>query len=64
MNSVYKGRSTANEYEDGIAALVGLKLCGSGKWGGRLDGLADFNPSPNEQELTGTSMNLRRPRSA
>ena len=58
VNSVYKGRSTANEYEDGVSALVGLKLCGGGRWGARLDGIGDFNPSPNEQELTGTSKNL------
>lgn len=58
VNSIYKGRSTANEYEDGVAALVGLKFCSAGKWGARLDGIGDFNPSPNEQELTGTSKNL------
>ncbi|MBL0170602.1 MAG: Ig-like domain-containing protein [Gemmatimonadaceae bacterium] len=58
VNSVYKGRSTANEYEDGVSALVGLKVCGSGRWGARVDGIGDFNPSPNEQELTGTSKNL------
>ncbi len=57
VNSIYKGRSSPNEYEDGVSALLGLKLCGSGKWGGRLDGLADMNPSPNEQEITGTSVN-------
>ena len=58
VNSIYKGRESANEYEDGFAGMVGLKLCGSGKWGARVDGIADFNPSPNEQELTGTSKNL------
>jgi outer membrane protein OmpA-like peptidoglycan-associated protein len=58
VNSIYKGRVTANEYEDGFAAMAGLKLCGGGKWGARIDGIADFNPSPNEQELTGTSKNL------
>jgi len=57
VNSIYKGRSSANEYEDGVSALLGLKICGSGKWGFRVDGLADMNPSPNEQELTGTSVN-------
>jgi outer membrane protein OmpA-like peptidoglycan-associated protein len=57
VQSIYKGRSTPNEYEDGIAGLLGLKICGSGKWGFRVDGLADYNPSPNEQELTGTSVN-------
>ncbi len=58
VNSIYKDRVTANEYEDGVAALVGLKLCSGGKWGARIDGLGDFNPSPNEQALTGTSKNL------
>ena len=58
VNSVYKGRATANEYEDGVTGLVGLKFCGEGKWGGRVDGLMDYNPSPNEQALTGTSKNL------
>ncbi len=58
VNSIYKGRSTPNEYEDGIATMVGLKICGEGKWGARVDGLADFNPSPNEQSITGTSKNL------
>lgn len=58
VNSVYANRSTANEYEDGFSALVGVKLCGSGKWGARLDGIMDNNPSPNEQNLEGTSRNL------
>lgn len=58
VNSIYAGRSTANEYEDGLSGLVGLKLCGSGKWGARLDGLMDFNPSPNEQGIEGTSRNI------
>lgn len=57
LNSVFAGRSTANEYEDGVSGLVGLKFCGDGKWGARLDGIADYNPSPNEQALTGTSTN-------
>lgn len=58
VNSIYAGRATPNEYEDGISALVGLKLCSSGKWGARVDGLMDRNPSPNEQDVTGTSSNL------
>lgn len=57
VNSVFQGRATANEYEDGFTALAGLKLCSSGKWGARLDGLMDNNPSPNEQNLDGTSTN-------
>ena len=58
VNSVYAGRSTANEYEDGITGLVGLKLCSSGRWGARIDGILDNNPSPNEQNFDGTSRNL------
>lgn len=57
VNSVFAGRATPNKYEDGFSALVGLKLCSSGKWGARLDGLLDNNPSPNEQALDGTSSN-------
>ncbi|BAH38097.1 MAG TPA: hypothetical protein DGD08_06615 [Gemmatimonas aurantiaca] len=58
LNSVFAGRATANEYEDGFSALAGLKICGSGKWGARFDGVYDNNPSPNEQELDGTSSNM------
>jgi outer membrane protein OmpA-like peptidoglycan-associated protein len=58
VNSVYSGRSTANEYEDGMTGLVGLKLCSSGRWGARIDGILDNNPSPNEQNIDGTSRNL------
>jgi outer membrane protein OmpA-like peptidoglycan-associated protein len=58
LNSVFAGRATANEYEDGFTALAGLKICSSGKWGARLDGVYDDNPSPNEQALDGTSANL------
>ena len=55
---VYSGRTTANEYEDGFTGLAGLKLCTGTRWGLRLDGLYDANPSPNEQGLTGTSRHL------
>jgi outer membrane protein OmpA-like peptidoglycan-associated protein len=58
VNSVYSGRATANEYEDGFSALAGLKICSGGKWGARLDGILDNNPSPNEQALTETSRNM------
>jgi outer membrane protein OmpA-like peptidoglycan-associated protein len=58
VNSIYAGRSTANEYEDGVAGQLGIQLCGSGKWGVRADGLMDYMPSPNEQGLEGTSTNL------
>ncbi|WP_337171238.1 Ig-like domain-containing protein [Gemmatimonas aurantiaca] len=57
LNSVFANRATANEYEDGFATQLGVKICGSGKWGTRIDGLWDFNPSPNEQPLDGTSSN-------
>lgn len=58
VNSIYAGRATPNEYEDGFSVLAGLKLCSSGKWGARIDGIMDRNPSPNEQDVTGTSANL------
>lgn len=58
VNSIYDGRATANEFEDGLSVLAGIKLCSSGKWGARIDGLYDYQPSPNEQALTGTSANL------
>lgn len=57
-NQVFAGRTTANEYEDAFTGLVGLKICGSGKWGARLDGLMDYDPSPQEQEIDGTSRQL------
>jgi outer membrane protein OmpA-like peptidoglycan-associated protein len=57
-NQVFAGRATANEYEDSFSGLLGLKVCGSGKWGLRLDGLMDYDPSPNEQTLDGTSRHL------
>jgi outer membrane protein OmpA-like peptidoglycan-associated protein len=58
VNSVYAGRATPNEYEDGMTGLLGLKLCSAGKWGARIDGILDNNPSPNEQNIDGTSRNL------
>lgn len=58
VNSVFDGRATANEYEDGFTSMAGLKFCSSGRWGARLDGLYDYNPSPNEQNLEGTSGNF------
>lgn len=57
-NQVFAGRATANEYEDAFTSLVGLKLCSSGKWGARVDGLMDYDPSPQEQNLDGTSRQL------
>lgn len=58
MNSVYEGRATANEYEDGVTGLVGLAFCTGDKWSIRTDVVGDYNPSPNEQDTTGTSTNL------
>jgi outer membrane protein OmpA-like peptidoglycan-associated protein len=57
LQSVFNGRATPNKYEDGFAGMLGVKLCGSGKWGARADALVDYNPSPNQQALTGTSTN-------
>jgi outer membrane protein OmpA-like peptidoglycan-associated protein len=58
VQQVFEGRVTANEYEDAFTSLVGLKICGSGKWGLRLDGLMDYDPSPQEQSLDGTSTQI------
>lgn len=58
VNQQFRGRSTANVYEDGFTGMVGVKVCGSGKWGARADAIMDYGPSPNEQALTGTSANL------
>jgi outer membrane protein OmpA-like peptidoglycan-associated protein len=56
--SVFAGRVSPNQYEDGAAALAGLRLCTGKRWGIRVDGVADYNPSPNEQPANGTSTNL------
>ncbi len=56
--SVFAGRVSPNQYEDGVAGLVGLRLCTGKRWGVRLDGVMDYNPSPNEQPVGGTSTNL------
>jgi outer membrane protein OmpA-like peptidoglycan-associated protein len=56
--SVFAGRVSPNQYEDGVAALAGIRLCTGKRWGVRVDGLLDFNPSPNEQPVGGTSTNL------
>ena len=54
QQNVYKNRIqelgsfvAGNEYEDGVTALVGLKLCLNEKWSLRADVPVDYNPSPN-----------------
>ena len=55
--SIYKGHRTGNESEEHGSALVGLKLCGSGKWGARIDGVGDFTPLPDDYPPYGKSSN-------
>ena len=68
QQNVYKNRiqefgsfTAGNEYEDGVTALVGLKLCLNEKWSLRGDVPVDYNPSPNFNGnivvLDGESMN-------
>ena len=68
QQNVYKNRIqefggfvSGNEYEDGVTALVGLKLCLSEKWSLRGEVPVDYNPSPNFNGntvvLDGESMN-------
>jgi outer membrane protein OmpA-like peptidoglycan-associated protein len=54
QNNVYDGRFRAvgparagNEYEEGITALLGLKVCMNQKTSLRFDVPLDYNPSPN-----------------
>jgi outer membrane protein OmpA-like peptidoglycan-associated protein len=55
QQNVYSGRTqqissgfvAANEYEDAITGLVGIKYCMNDKWNFRVDGVGDYNPSPN-----------------
>ena len=44
---VFNGAVAGNEYEDALAALVGLKVCLNQKWSLRGDVPVDYNPSPN-----------------
>jgi outer membrane protein OmpA-like peptidoglycan-associated protein len=68
QQNVYKNRiqefggfTAGNEYEDGVTALVGLKLCLNEKWSLRGEVPVDYNPSPNFNGnivvLDGESMN-------
>ncbi len=36
-----------NEYEDAVTGLLGIKYCMNEKWNFRVDGVGDYNPSPN-----------------
>lgn len=56
--SVFSGRASPNEFEDGVAGLIGVRLCTGNRWGVRIDGTMDYNPSPNEQPVNGTSTNV------
>jgi outer membrane protein OmpA-like peptidoglycan-associated protein len=55
------GSRSANEYEDAFTGLVGLKFCMNQKWNFRVDGVGDYNPSPNftgDATLNGTATNF------
>ena len=57
---VTPGNVSANEYEDAMTGLVGLKFCLNDRWNFRADGVADYNPSPNytgDASLNGTAFN-------
>jgi outer membrane protein OmpA-like peptidoglycan-associated protein len=56
VQSVYDGRLTANEFEDGITAIGGVRVCTGQRWGLRFDVVPTYHPSPNEQPLSGTSL--------
>lgn len=73
QQNVYSGRTqtvfgatAANEYEDAITGLLGVKVCLNDKWNFRVDGVGDYNPSPNFNGAApvggnsegGTSVNL------
>lgn len=56
------GVVSANEYEDAFTGLVGVKVCMGERLNFRVDGVADYNPSPNfngsaEDPLDGTALN-------
>ncbi len=58
---VVPGTIAANEYEDAITGLVGIKYCMNERWNFRVDGVGDYNPSPNftgDASLNGTALNL------
>lgn len=57
------GNATApNEYEDAVTGLLGIKYCMNDKWNFRVDGVGDYNPSPNftgdVNALDGKAINL------
>lgn len=41
------GATSPNEFEDAVTGLVGIKYCMNDKWSFRVDGVGDYNPSPN-----------------
>ncbi|MBL8984140.1 MAG: Ig-like domain-containing protein [Gemmatimonadetes bacterium] len=45
--TVAPGFVQPNEYEDAVTGLVGIKYCMNDKWNFRVDGVGDYNPSPN-----------------
>jgi outer membrane protein OmpA-like peptidoglycan-associated protein len=54
QSNVYDGRvrringlDAPNEQEDAVTGLLGIKYCMNEKWNFRVDGVGDFNPSPN-----------------
>ena len=55
------GQVAANEYEDAITGLVGVKYCMNERWNFRVDGVGDYSPSPNftgDATLNGTATNF------
>ncbi|MCC6317580.1 MAG: Ig-like domain-containing protein [Gemmatimonadaceae bacterium] len=60
--ALFNGVVSANEYEDAFTGLVGLKFCMNERLNFRVDGVADYNPSPNfngsaNDPLDGTALN-------
>lgn len=47
VKQVVPGFTSPNEYEDAITGLLGIKYCMNDKWNFRVDGVGDYNPSPN-----------------
>lgn len=57
--SIYDGRDTPNVYEDAISGVLGVRFCTGERWGLRFSVVPVYNPSPNEQDLSGTSLNTQ-----
>jgi outer membrane protein OmpA-like peptidoglycan-associated protein len=66
VKTISPGFVQPNEYEDAVTGLVGIKYCMNDKWNFRVDGVGDYNPSPNFNGLppvagnseNGTALNL------